>query len=196
MTATSRLRVAVVGTGRLVGARARPCPRRRTPTSICVRSSGVEREDGAQADEFATTPYVDLDQMLDDETPDLVSLCLPNEAPLRNHLDGDPGRISAPGRKAASSSTSAKPTGLLARSRRRETCSSRSISTIATPVPCSWHTRPSPRVRSATSRSPPGGSAARSGPARTRTRTSSRRNATASTCSSTCAARSHRSVPT
>ncbi len=32
-----------------------------------------------RAEEFGTTPYFDLDEMLATETPDLVSLCLPNE---------------------------------------------------------------------------------------------------------------------
>ncbi len=38
-----------------------------------------EREDRASRREFDTTPYVDLDRMLAVESPDLVSLCLPNE---------------------------------------------------------------------------------------------------------------------
>ena len=40
---------------------------------------GRSSEKTAQRAVVGTTPYVDLDEMLETEKPDLVSLCLPNE---------------------------------------------------------------------------------------------------------------------
>ena len=76
---TARLRVAVVGTGDWWGhEHARVFSQRPdVELSAIVGRSGEKTTQRAR--EFATTPYVDLDEMLGTENPDLVSLCLPNE---------------------------------------------------------------------------------------------------------------------
>ena len=78
MTALSD--VAVVGTGEWSGAEHATGPRPPTRRSSSTRSSGGRPTRPTQrAAEFGTTPYVDLDEMLETVRPDLVSLCLPNE---------------------------------------------------------------------------------------------------------------------
>ena len=70
--------MAVVGTGEWWG-REHARVLLDTLTSNCARSSAGRRRKQRRAAEFVTTPYTDLDEMLDVETPELVSLCLPNE---------------------------------------------------------------------------------------------------------------------
>ncbi|WP_062297640.1 Gfo/Idh/MocA family protein [Demequina maris] len=73
------LRVAVVGTGGWGAQHARIFSRRRDTALVGI----VGRDPGrtaARAAAFDTTPYTDLDAMLDDARPDLVTVCLPNEA--------------------------------------------------------------------------------------------------------------------
>ncbi|WP_225754563.1 Gfo/Idh/MocA family protein [Actinotalea sp. Marseille-Q4924] len=72
------LRVAVVGTGGWGEQHARVFADR-TDTVLCAvvgRDAGRTR---ARADAYGTTPYTDLDTMLEAERPDLVTVCLPNE---------------------------------------------------------------------------------------------------------------------
>ena len=104
-----RIRVAVVGTGD-GGARARPsllAAGRCRAVAIVGRShaKAVQR-----AREFATTPYVDLDAMLEAERPDLVSVCLPNEDHFDTTLRGDRSRLSRCWWRSRWCSTSARPT--------------------------------------------------------------------------------------
>ncbi len=74
-----RLRVAVVGTGEWWGASTRGCLPARADVELCAIVGRSSEKTERRAREFDTTPYVDLDRMLEVESPDLVSLCLPNE---------------------------------------------------------------------------------------------------------------------
>ena len=74
-----RLRVAVVGTGEWWGREHARVFSRRADVELCAIVGRSHAKAVQRASEFATTPYVDLDAMLEAERPDLVSLCLPNE---------------------------------------------------------------------------------------------------------------------
>lgn len=74
------LRVAVVGTGEWWGREHARVFSSRPDVELCAIVGRREGPARARANEFATTPYWDLDAMLRDQDPDLVSLCLPNEA--------------------------------------------------------------------------------------------------------------------
>ena len=76
---SNRLRVAVVGTGDWWGREHARVLSAHPDVDLCAIVGRSSEKTERRALEFATTPYVDLDKMLDDETPDLVSLCLPNE---------------------------------------------------------------------------------------------------------------------
>ena len=80
-TVTARTdRVAVVGTGRLVGTAARAGVRRpRRRRAVRGRRPRPAPAPPSARGEFGTRAYTDLDEMLDRERPDLVSVCLPNE---------------------------------------------------------------------------------------------------------------------
>jgi myo-inositol 2-dehydrogenase/D-chiro-inositol 1-dehydrogenase len=74
-----RTRVAVVGTGAWWGREHARVFSSRPDTELCaVVGRSVERTT-ARAEEFGVNGYVDLDEMLERERPELVSLCLPNE---------------------------------------------------------------------------------------------------------------------
>jgi predicted dehydrogenase len=78
--ATPPVRVAVVGTGEWWGRQHAELFAARTDTSL-VAIVGRDRDrTAARAREFATRSYVDIDEMIGRERPDLVSVCLPNEA--------------------------------------------------------------------------------------------------------------------
>jgi predicted dehydrogenase len=77
--ANQRLRVAVVGTGEWWGREHARVMSRHPDVELCAIVGRSQEKTARRAAEFATTPYVDLDAMLDAEAPDLVSLCLPNE---------------------------------------------------------------------------------------------------------------------
>ena len=142
-----------------------------------------------RAAEFGTTPYLDLHQMLEEQNPDLVSLCLPNEHHFETTMQtieaGFPLLVEKPFVFDLEESER-----LLAEAEKRSLFFAINFNhRYAVPVmprPCgdrelgSW----------ARSSSPPGDSAERPGRASTLKRTSSKRSVTASTCSSTCAARS------
>ena len=80
---TERLRVAVVGTGEWWGREHARVFSRRPDVELCAIVGRSREKTTRRAGEFQTTPYVDLDEMLATEKPDLVSLCLPNE----DHFD-------------------------------------------------------------------------------------------------------------
>jgi predicted dehydrogenase len=76
---TERLRVAVVGTGGWGEEHARIFSRRPDTELVGV----VGRDPGrtaARASAYGTTPFTDLDAMLAKAQPDIVTVCLPNEA--------------------------------------------------------------------------------------------------------------------
>ena len=75
----NKLRVAVVGTGEWWGREHARVFSRRADVELCAIVGRSHAKAAQRAGEFATTPYVDLDAMLEAERPDLVSLCLPNE---------------------------------------------------------------------------------------------------------------------
>ena len=74
-----RVRVAVVGTGEWWGREHARVFSKRPDVEVCAIVGRSSDKTTQRADEFGTTPYVDLDEMLETERPDLVSLCLPNE---------------------------------------------------------------------------------------------------------------------
>jgi predicted dehydrogenase len=75
---SARTRVAVVGTGGWGEHHARVFSRRPDTDLVAV----VGRDPGrthARATAYGTAPYTDVDAMLDEQHPDLVTVCLPNE---------------------------------------------------------------------------------------------------------------------
>ena len=76
---TDRLRVAVVGTGEWWGREHARVFSQRPDIDLCAIVGRSRDKTTRRAGEFGATPYVDLDEMLTVERPDLVSLCLPNE---------------------------------------------------------------------------------------------------------------------
>jgi len=75
---TDRLRIAVVGTGTWGEQHARIFSRRSDTDLVAVVGRNPERT-GARASVYGTEPYTDIDQMLAEAKPDLVTVCLPNE---------------------------------------------------------------------------------------------------------------------
>ncbi len=74
------MRVAVVGTGAWWGREHARVFASRPDTELCGILGRTPERTERRAREFGTTPYTDLEEMLAKERPDLVSLCLPNEA--------------------------------------------------------------------------------------------------------------------
>jgi myo-inositol 2-dehydrogenase / D-chiro-inositol 1-dehydrogenase len=75
----ARIRVAVVGTGDWWGRQHAELFAARTDASLVAVVGRNPARTAARASEFGARPYVNLDEMLDRERPDLVSVCLPNE---------------------------------------------------------------------------------------------------------------------
>ncbi len=76
---TDMLKVAVVGTGGWGAQHARIFSRRRDIELVAIVGRDAGRT-SARAALFDTLPFTDIDQMLDATSPDLVTVCLPNEA--------------------------------------------------------------------------------------------------------------------
>jgi myo-inositol 2-dehydrogenase / D-chiro-inositol 1-dehydrogenase len=74
-----RVRVAVVGTGAWWGREHARVFSSRPDAELCAVVGRSEERTRARAGEFGVNGYVELDEMLERERPDLVSLCLPNE---------------------------------------------------------------------------------------------------------------------
>ncbi len=72
------LRVAVVGTGSWGAQHARIFSRRSDTELVAVVGRSSEKT-AARAAEFGATGYTSIDAMLGSESPDLVTVCLPNE---------------------------------------------------------------------------------------------------------------------
>ena len=79
MTKEQRTRVAVVGTGAWWGREHARVYSQRSDVELCAVVGRTRERTEARASEFGANPYLDLDEMLERERPDLVSLCLPNE---------------------------------------------------------------------------------------------------------------------
>ena len=73
------LRVAVVGTGGWGAEHARIFSRRPDTELVAIVGRDDERT-AARAAAFGTRAYTDIDRMLETESPELVTVCLPNEA--------------------------------------------------------------------------------------------------------------------
>jgi len=73
------LKVAVVGTGQWGEQHARLFAHR-PDTALCAVVGRTPEKTQARAHAYGATAYTDLDEMLDREQPDLVTVCLPNEA--------------------------------------------------------------------------------------------------------------------
>jgi myo-inositol 2-dehydrogenase/D-chiro-inositol 1-dehydrogenase len=79
VTNEQRTRVAVVGTGAWWGREHARVWAERPDAELCAVVGRTPGRTQARAREFGTNPYVDLDEMLERERPDLISVCLPNE---------------------------------------------------------------------------------------------------------------------
>lgn len=79
------VRVAVVGTGGWGEQHARIFSDR-TDTVLCAVVGRDPDRTAARAAAYGTTPYTDVDAMLDAEQPDLVTMALPNEAHFTSTL--------------------------------------------------------------------------------------------------------------
>lgn len=79
---SNRLRIAVVGAGGWGEQHARVFSRRHDTDLVAVVSRSMERAT-ARAAAYGATPYTDVEVMLRDAAPDLVTVCLPNE----HHFD-------------------------------------------------------------------------------------------------------------
>jgi myo-inositol 2-dehydrogenase/D-chiro-inositol 1-dehydrogenase len=79
VTNEQRTRVAVVGTGPWWGREHARVYSQRSDVELCAVVGRTPERTEARASEFGANPYLDLDEMLERERPDLVSLCLPNE---------------------------------------------------------------------------------------------------------------------
>jgi predicted dehydrogenase len=77
MKGTGRMKVALIGTGNWGMQHARAFAERQDVDLCAVVGRNPERTK-ARAEEFGASPYLDIQEMLDTELPDLVSLCLPN----------------------------------------------------------------------------------------------------------------------
>ena len=73
-----RLRVAVVGAGGWGAQHARIFSRRPDTELVAIVGRDVKRT-AARAAEYGTRAYIDIDRMLAAESPELVTVCLPNE---------------------------------------------------------------------------------------------------------------------
>ena len=80
MTNEQRTRVAVVGTGPWWGREHARVWAERPDVRLCAVVGSTPERATARAHEFRANPYTDLEQMLEREQPDLVSICLANEA--------------------------------------------------------------------------------------------------------------------
>ena len=74
------VRVAVVGTGEWWGRQHAELFASRTDASLVAVVGRDPARTAARALEFRTRAYVDIEEMVDRERPDLVTVCLPNEA--------------------------------------------------------------------------------------------------------------------
>jgi myo-inositol 2-dehydrogenase/D-chiro-inositol 1-dehydrogenase len=73
------VRVAVIGTGAWWGRQHATAFSSRPDTTLCAVVGRTPENTARRAGEFGVPGYTDLDEMLDRERPDLVSVCLPNE---------------------------------------------------------------------------------------------------------------------
>lgn len=80
------VKVAVIGTGGWGEEHARIFSRRADTELVAVVGRSAERT-AARAEAYGTTPYVDIAGMLAAEHPDLVTVCLPNEAHFEPTLE-------------------------------------------------------------------------------------------------------------
>lgn len=79
MTHEQRTRVAVAGTGPWWGREHARVFAERPDVDLCAVVGSTPERAATRAREFGTSPYVDLEEMLERERPDLVSVCLANE---------------------------------------------------------------------------------------------------------------------
>ncbi|HEX5881090.1 MAG TPA: Gfo/Idh/MocA family oxidoreductase, partial [Actinomycetota bacterium] len=79
MTDEQQTRVAVVGTGPWWGREHARVYAERPDVDLCAVVGRTSERAAVRANEFGANPYVDLDEMLEREQPDLVSICLANE---------------------------------------------------------------------------------------------------------------------
>jgi myo-inositol 2-dehydrogenase / D-chiro-inositol 1-dehydrogenase len=76
----SMVRVAVVGTGPWWGRQHAIAFSTRSDARLCAVVGRTPERTDQRAAEFGVPGYVDVEQMLEKEAPDLVAVCLPNEA--------------------------------------------------------------------------------------------------------------------
>lgn len=86
MNADRKLRIAVVGTGEWWGYHHARIYHSRPDTELVGILGRVQAKADARAAEFGVSGYSDLTRLLEQEQPDLVSVCLPNEAHFETTL--------------------------------------------------------------------------------------------------------------
>jgi myo-inositol 2-dehydrogenase/D-chiro-inositol 1-dehydrogenase len=79
VTHEQRTRVAVVGTGPWWGREHARVYAERPDVDMCAVVGSTPERVATRAQEFEANPYVDLDEMLERQQPDLVSVCLANK---------------------------------------------------------------------------------------------------------------------
>ena len=80
------LRVAVVGTGEWWGREHARLYDTRPDTELVAILGRTAAKADARAAEFGTTGYTDLERLLEEQRPDLMSVCLPNESHFETTL--------------------------------------------------------------------------------------------------------------
>jgi myo-inositol 2-dehydrogenase / D-chiro-inositol 1-dehydrogenase len=78
MSDLKRVKVALIGTGQWGLQHARVFSEH-ADVDFCAIVGRAPEKTRARAEQFGVRPYLDVQQMLDKEQPDLVSLCLPNQ---------------------------------------------------------------------------------------------------------------------
>lgn len=84
---SQQLRVAIVGTGRWWGFHHARVFGGRPDVELCAVVGRDPARAAERAERFGTRSYVNIEEMLDRERPDLVSVCLPNEGHFGPTLD-------------------------------------------------------------------------------------------------------------
>jgi myo-inositol 2-dehydrogenase/D-chiro-inositol 1-dehydrogenase len=161
MNGEERVKVALIGAGTWGLQHARIFAERPDVDFRAVVGRTLERT-RARAEEFGTNYYLDIQEMLENERPDLVSVCLPNLGHFEPTLQVIEAGVSLIVEKPLVFDIAEARTLLDEAAKRGLFLPSTSI--IGTPVRCNWRGKPSKRGSSAMSSLPHGVSAGKDPP--------------------------------
>jgi threonine 3-dehydrogenase len=161
MNGEERVKVALIGAGTWGLQHARIFAERPDVDFRAVVGRTLERT-RARAEEFGTNYYLDIQEMLESERPDLVSVCLPNLGHFEPTLQVIEAGVSLIVEKPLVFDIAEARTLLDEAAKRGLFLPSTSI--IGTPVRCNWRGKPSKRGSSAMSSLPHGVSAGKDPP--------------------------------